>query len=191
LLDFSQRVQPFRPVAAFQAIADALNGAPEANGCSVSPNPNLVRETNPKLLPPRAHLARESSSLNVTVDCSIGSDDKFADGSPTRPFRTLQVALLRIRQLRSASPSPRPAVISLISGVHYLQDTLHLTAADSNLTIIGHPNSSYISGGVPVDSSSDPVVWSRVAPPPRPAFEERFGTLATGQHHREATTRPI
>ena len=193
LLDFSQRVQPFRPVSAFQAIADALNGAPEANNCSVSPNPHLLQtKPTPSFFP--THLApSESSALNVAVDCSIGSDNQHADGSPTRPFRTLQAALSRIRHLRltSAASSTRPAGISLGSGVHYVQGTLHLTAADSNLTIIGHSNSSFLSGGVPVDSSSDPVVWSRAVPPPRPAFEQRVGTRAAGQPlatHRVASS---
>jgi hypothetical protein len=180
LLDFSQRVQPFRPASAFQAIADALNGAPEANNCSVSPNPHLL-QTKP--IPPFTPAHSESSALNVAVDCSIGSDNQHADGSSTRPFRTLQAALSHIRHLRStsAASSTHPAVISLGSGVHYVQGTLLLTAADSNLTIIGHSNSSFLSGGVPVDSSSDPLIWSRAVPPPRPAFEQRVGTLAAGQ----------
>jgi hypothetical protein len=57
---------------------------------------------------------------------------------------------------------------------------LLLTPADSHLTILGHSNSSFLSGGVPVDSATDPLTWTRVAPPPRPAFEQRAGVLSQG-----------
>ena len=38
-VDYAQSVQPaWRPLAAFQELADALNGAVEAQGCDVKPN---------------------------------------------------------------------------------------------------------------------------------------------------------
>jgi hypothetical protein len=180
LLDFAQQIQPFRPFPAFQAIADALNGAPEANNCSVAPKLRLSTPPPVPCAPPAAPVSQ--SHLHAAVDCCIG-DDVRADGSPKRPFRTLHAAIRHIRQLRASSPASQlpPAVINLGPGVHYLSHTLTLTAADSNLTIRGHNGASFLSGGIPIDSPANPLAWSPVAPPKRPAFEHRVGVLAEGQ----------
>ena len=168
LLDSSQQIQPFRPLSAFQAIADALNGAPEANNCSVAPNPHLLRTAPFPACPPLSAPLPHASALHVLVDCFVGSDGQHADGSPQSPFRTVHAALLHIRSLRASAPPSQlpPAVISLSRGVHYLLRTLLLTPADSNLTIIGHAGLSALSGGIPVDSAADPLTWAPVAPPP-------------------------
>jgi hypothetical protein len=148
LLDFSQRLQPFRPLSTFQSIADALNGAPESNNCSVTPNPqpDHTSVVFPSLYSAASHLPQQSSALHVTVDCVVGSDDGHSHDLSSRPFRTLHAALEHIRRVRaSSSDGLPPAVISLSSGIHHLRHTLHLTAQDSNLTILGLTNSSFLS----------------------------------------------
>lgn len=40
-LDYAHSLQPWRPAAAFQEVADALNGAIEAANCSVRPKAAL------------------------------------------------------------------------------------------------------------------------------------------------------
>ena len=107
-LDFSQTLQPFRslvilrqsldrPIARvrrclcgfqekFQEVADALNGAPEAQGCSVKPNPSLLAAAEPR-----------QPVIVTTNDLFVNADS----GSDSNPG-TMQAPLKTIGKVRGA-----------------------------------------------------------------------------------------
>ena len=73
-------------------------------------------------------------------------DDALA-GSEDAPFRTIHRALAATR----AAPSAAPKSIVLQAGVHYLNATMELAAADSGLTITAAPGAEgkvTVSGGL-------------------------------------------
>jgi len=90
------------------------------------------------------------------------SGDDLAAGAMDSPLRTIQEAIDR-----AARAEPTPAVV-LRGGVHYLKDTLVLTAAHSGLEMIGYPGeSTTVSGGTPLTD----LQWKpyNVTPGPAPA----------------------
>ena len=174
-LDMAQKLQPWRPVAAFTEIADALNGAVEAQHCKVAPSAPVqpsaptTRRTLSYPLP-----TAEESPITVFVDAAAGSD--AADGSLTAPLATIEAALSAVRRARSGALRGARATIVLRAGVHALAATLQLHAADSGLTLQSYPDeAATISGAKPVT-----VPWTRTTPPPRSAYEYRPGAVDDG-----------
>jgi hypothetical protein len=179
-VDYAQALQPGRPLSVFQELADALNGAQEAQGCSVAPKPPAAppaasRVASFPLPPPGAHV--------VYVDASA-APSAAADGSAARPHATLQAALAAVRAaraakgLRSAAAAPRAHLV-LRAGTFFLGATgpLALTAADSNVNFQAFPGEQvFISGGTPLAGLS----WAPAAPPARSAWEYKGGALAAG-----------
>lgn len=107
-----------------------------------------------------------------------------ADGSASRPFRSVHAARDAIRALPAAHRR-RPAVVWLRGGVHYVSETLVLDAeggdggasAAARIIYASHPNErAVLSGGEPLPAN---LQWSPVAageaagtyrvPPPPPA----------------------
>jgi hypothetical protein len=189
-VDYAQQLQPSRPLSVFSELADALNGAQEAQGCSVAPKPpadgetaaSASRMTSFELPPPGAHV--------VFVDAAAAAVPKTAaaraDGSAARPFPSLQAAVAAIRAARkangheqlSAAAAPRAYVV-LRAGTFYLGDSgpLSLTAADSNVVFQAYPGEEvFISGGTPLAG----IQWAAATPPARDAWEYKSGTLAPG-----------
>jgi len=88
-----------------------------------------------------------SSSLNFHVHPTLGQDN--GDGSPQRPFRTI----LRALQItRKVDVQGVPKSIVLHKGLHILNETIEVNAADSGLTIEAAPGSMegdvVVSGGM-------------------------------------------
>ena len=169
----AQKLQPWRPAAAFAEIADALNGAVEARNCSVAPAAALpgatARRTLSFPLPSTA-----ASPITVFVDAARGAD--AADGSLGAPLATVEAALAMVRRARTGALQGSHATIVLREGVYPLAATLQLDAADSHLTLQAYPDEdATISGATPLT-----VPWTRASPPPRAAYDWRPGTSDAG-----------
>lgn len=85
-----------------------------------------------------------AASPMLYVCCTTG-DDANGDGSVTSPLLTAHEALRRLRN-RDTGGLERKTIV-LKAGIHYFNDTLVLTEADSHTTIKGEPG-AWISGGV-------------------------------------------
>jgi hypothetical protein len=179
-VDYAQKLQPARPISVFQELADALNGAQEAQGCSVAPKPPAggappaARMPSFPLPPPGSHVA----FVDVAAPHSAA-----ADGSDARPFPTLQEALASVRAARaaaglSAAAAPRAHLV-LRAGTFFLGATgpLALTSKDSNVNFQAYPGEEvFISGGTPLAG----VTWTPASPPARDLWEYKNGALAPG-----------
>ena len=135
-LDFAQKIQPFRSKAHFQMIADALNGATEAQNCSIKVPDSYgvdVKVMNTSLL-----------SAGVTkifyVDSIRGKDSNT--GLIKSPFKTIARAVMAARSAGMYS------TIILREGTFYLTTTIELEPQDKGLTIKSYPDEEvWISGG--------------------------------------------
>ena len=70
----------------------------------------------------------------------VDRPDRVTDGSERFPFLTVGDALQSWRRLHSGSVAPPPIVLH--EGVHFLNDTMELTSADSGLTIQSAPGAA-------------------------------------------------
>ena len=94
--------------------------------------------------------------FSVYVDPTNGADNQV--GSLERPMRTIEAALGVLRSLRSSVGNMTASELILRDGVHYVAETIELTAVDSNITIRGHEGeSAVLSGGAPLTLSWRPV----------------------------------
>ena len=140
-LDFANKIQPFRSKAHFQKIADALNGAQEAQNCSVSisarhgrGHTNLLRQLRQK----SCHTCDESKRFYV--DGLKGNDTNT--GSVDSPLKTMTRALTLTRLAGHYS------TIVLRKGTFYLTETVELDSRDKGLTIQNYQTEEvWISGG--------------------------------------------
>ena len=96
-LDYAHKIQPFLSKAHFQEIADALNGAEEAENCSVVV-PSLYGDSHKK----RKHHIQPQESTTVYVDAVKGQDSN--DGSVTSPLKTIAKAIQVTRQTIITAP---------------------------------------------------------------------------------------
>ena len=142
-MEYAHKIQPWLSDLKFQEIADALNGAEEAQNCSVSFHRRVPLLPKPPSFP-LPHAA------TYFVDANKGSDSNT--GSMGDPFKTIPRALVASRI------SPSAATIILRGGVFYLTDTVMLDAKDSGLTIQNFPGEEVtVSGGKVIYPSWEPV----------------------------------
>ena len=138
-MDFARKIQPFRSSDHFQQIADALNGAKEAQNCSVSaykPAPMIAE---------RGRLRRSAESTYY-VDAINGKDSN--QGNMDNPFQTIGYAV------NVARKQTQPSTIVLRKGTFYLTDTIELNSDDSGLTIKNYQDEEvWISGGKVIQPS--------------------------------------
>ena len=169
-LDFAQSLQPFRSPSVCQEVADALNGAIEAQNCSISPSAAAASSFS---FGTRrvATFPLPTSGLVMFVDPLVG-DDISASGARGAPFRSLSRALAAVRSARVAAKVSAPlaprATLVLRAGTFFLggadAGTLQLTAADSRVTFQAYPGEDvFISGAVPLTGA----VWAPSTPPAR------------------------
>ena len=160
MLEYAARVQPWRPLATFAQLADALNaGDGHPDGCDVSAAFLAPRgsETAPRMVAPAAPPAPRDGA---TIYVSPLGDDAAGDGSQAAPFATPARAL---RASRAAPPGGRNTIL-LRGGTYFLAETLVLTAQDSGLTLQGAPGEeAWLSGALPLAN----VTWRavNVSPP--------------------------
>jgi hypothetical protein len=111
---------------------------------------SVARVAERRFVVPTASMAPADPDVPVLfVDAARGSD--AADGSSEHPLRNIQTAIERGRGTAAA----RRVVVR--TGTHYLPAPLQLTAADSNLTLAGEGNATWISGGVPLGA----LAWEK------------------------------
>jgi hypothetical protein len=181
-LDYAASLQPWRSAAAFQEVADALNGAIEAANCSVKPKAQLGAGSDASRVA-WAPLPRAGSGVvSVFADSTKGSDTS-GDGSEAKPFRTIQRALkavssarARLQQARGGDASTRaPFAIVLREGTFYLGSTIQLDSRFSFVSFQAYPGEEVsISGATPIQD----VKWEPFKPPPRASYETKQGCLA-------------
>jgi len=141
-----------------------------------------------KIKNPKSPKADDQCQLEIFVDLHNGRDANNNVGSFNAPVASIQQALDLIRQQRPSSTIS--ACITIREGVYYLGLTrkpdptsdsyhgaIHLTAADSNLTIRAYQNESVtLSGGVPLTG----IKWSKykngIVRAPLPSSDEMFSS---------------
>ncbi len=135
-LDYAHKIQPFRSKTHFQMIADALNGATEAQNCSVKVPDSYgadVKITN--TLPLSAGLTK-----TFYVDSINGKDSNT--GSVKSPFKTI------VRAVIASRFAGKYSTIVLREGTFYLTKTIELEPQDKGLTIQSYLDEEvWISGG--------------------------------------------
>jgi len=119
-VDFMKKLQPFRGKMSFQQLADALNGAREAQCHNVTIPSDVPSNFRPKFPVPT-----KGSIFYVAVD---GKDSN--PGSMKAPFGTLAKAVDATRKA-----SAKPGTIVLRAGSYLLSDTILLGPSDSELTV--------------------------------------------------------
>ena len=135
-MEYARKIQPNLSTQKLQEIADALNGAKEAQNCNVSvkylPSNNNGRATRVYAVPSRAS--------TFYVDASSGSDSN--SGAMSSPFKTVDKAIMAARAAGQGS------TIVLRKGTYYLTDTITLNTQDKGLTIQNYNDEEvWISGG--------------------------------------------
>jgi hypothetical protein len=182
-VDYAQRVQPrWRPLTAFQELADALNGAEEAVDCYVKPNASASPKARRVGTFP---LPTQRAALVLFADPGTRGDDVNGDGSESRPFASVARSLRAVRDFRLArrdaatlTESDRAHLV-LRAGTFHIGATLQLTAADSFLTVQAYPNEDVMVSGA---AALTGLEWQHVpaAIPARPSYEYRSGMLVAG-----------
>ena len=136
-MEFAQKIQPSLSKVKLQEIADALNGAEEAQNCSVTV-PDVLEEDGRKA--PTFSLPNSEVSSSFYVDAKKGSDSN--SGTMDSPFMTINKAVMAARDAGEYS------TIILREGTLYLTETVELTSKDKGLTIQNYPNEvAWVSGG--------------------------------------------
>ena len=134
-MDFARKIQPFRSQEHFQEIADALNGAQEAQNCNVSA-PDMKNKHKEKA--PTFPIPTKGNVFYV--DANKGSNTN--PGTIDKPFETI------VKAIFSARAAGQYSTIILRAGTFYQSEVLELTSADKGLTIQNYPNEEvWISGG--------------------------------------------
>ncbi len=174
----AQAIQPFRPLAAFQEFADALNGAQEAQNCSVAPTASKSAAASSSRV---LSFPLPAAGSHVVFVSPVHGCDVKGTGSAAAPLRTLQAALAAVRAARAArgltAAAAPQAFLVLRAGTFYLPATLALTREDSHVTFQAYPGESvFLSGGVSLGA----VSWTAATPPARAVWEYREGVLASG-----------
>jgi hypothetical protein len=113
-LDYAQQLQPWRPLSAFQQVADALNGAQEAQNCSVAPTVTVASRMAPRI----PIFPVPKTGYVVYADPSpLRGSDVTGDGSLARPFLSVERALAAVRSKRARiGPAALPSSIVLRAG---------------------------------------------------------------------------
>jgi len=163
MLEYAARVQPWRPLAAFAQLADALAAGDQSHGADCDIYGALARHapagssTAPRMAPPPLPPppppppARDGATIFV----SPSGSDAAGDGSQDSPFATPARAL----QASRAAPAGGPNTIVLRGGTYFVPQTLVLTPADSGLTLQGMPGEeAWLSGAQPLIG----VTWKAV-----------------------------
>ena len=131
---FAQKIQPSLSKDKLQEMADALNGAQEAQNCNVSVTEMDTIKTVPNFPLPG------SEASTFYVDANKGSDSN--SGSMSSPFKTISKAVMAAREAGQYS------TVILREGTHYLMETIQLNSKDKGLTIQNYQNEvAWISGG--------------------------------------------
>ena len=137
-LQYAQYIQPHLSLPQLQEIADALNGSPEAQNCTISPNKlfaHILHKIAKYKTPPTwIDIDNNNTDIELKIYVSdTNGSDKYNTGlSIHSPLKTMHYALDKLHEYRNNSISI-PAMIVLRAGTYYLQSTLNFNYLDSNL----------------------------------------------------------
>ena len=146
---FAVRAQPWRPAAALRDVHDALQLSAL---CNVT-FPGHAPPTSPPPQAPAAAAGRE-----FFVNATGGNDS--AAGTISAPLASIAAALALARAGAGGSP---PATIYLRDGVHRLNATVRLCAADAGLTLAAYGGEHATVSG----ARALALAWSPAPPAPR------------------------
>ena len=134
-MEFARKIQPMRTKQQFQQLADALNGAQEAQNCNVSVGDHKFSTSRIGIFPV------DESGTAFYVDATSGSDSN--SGTQSSPFKTVA------KGVASAQKAGPGSSVVLRKGVYYLDQTIDLMASDSSgLTIQSYQGEeAWVSGG--------------------------------------------
>lgn len=144
-------LQPFRDAATFDAISDGLELG-KLCGAGATPKPVQIdggiranRKTIHPLLP---------CEVRFFVDAHEGNDGARTLGNEGSPFQSVERALTAARASASSATSnceQLAKTIVLAAGIHYLNKTLVLGAADSHTSFVAKGDGMpWLSGGAPL-----------------------------------------
>jgi hypothetical protein len=136
-MDYARKIQPWLSQTKLQELADALNGAKEAQKCNVSLkiSAKSFHQGTPSFPIPRA-------ATTYYVDATKGSDSN--PGSMSSPFQSISKAIMTVRSAGNSDNT----VIMLRAGTFYLTDTIMLDEKLNGLTIQNYPSEeAVVSGG--------------------------------------------
>lgn len=115
-------------------------------------------------VPPAASLSVRHLELGGAArqggskESALRVDPLRGDDTVGRPFRTVAAAVKEARRSSSAGTGLKPLVLE--DGIHYLNETLTLTAADSGFSISAASGANaWLSGGVPLTG----LTWRKEA----------------------------
>ncbi len=133
-MDYAHKIQPSLSVVHFQQIADALNGAEEAQNCNISLPKNVPLSRVPPSFPlPRAGTAGSTFYIDPVNGKNSNS------GTQSSPFQTIE---------KGISAAGMGSTLILRKGTFYLTETIELDATNSGLTIQNYPGEEvWVSGG--------------------------------------------
>eukprot|EP01084_Bolivina_argentea_P309825 535953_1 len=145
-LEFAQEIQPWLTNKQLKDIADALNGAEEANHCNVSSTIQEKHSQNP-IWNDLTIDPKHFDENYIFVDYINGNDKN--NGSIDYPLKYLETAILKFRQRKKTNPK---RYIILRNGKHYLNNTIYLNSNDNHLIITNYNNElAEISGSKPLN----------------------------------------
>lgn len=138
-MDFAHKIQPFRSKEHFKEIADALNGAKEAQNCNISVSGLKLSDQENKKKPPAFAIPNTGSTFYVDVKKGSNANSGTLDS----PFETITKAVF------SARAAGQYSTIVLREGTYYQPEEIVLSSVDKGLTIQNYPNEEvWISGGM-------------------------------------------
>ncbi|ETO36597.1 hypothetical protein RFI_00465 [Reticulomyxa filosa] len=157
-LEFAVEIQPSLTMDQLQEIADALNGAQEAQNCSVSPE--LIDWKNLKREKPKRHRtpakwddlqpSNDKSKVYIFVDVKRGDDAN--DGTIDSPLQSIHTAIDQKDFFFGMYLKKKKKKSILRGGRHYLKETVTLDYEDSNMVITNYDGESAdVSGAVPIE----------------------------------------
>lgn len=134
-MDFARKIQPMRTKEQFQQLADALNGAKEAQHCNVTIGDHKFGTSRV------GTFALPQAGSMFYVDATAGSDSN--SGTQAAPFKTVEKGVASAKKAGSGS------TVILRKGVYYLDTTVALTSEDSSGITVQSFNGeeACISGG--------------------------------------------
>lgn len=150
-LEYAHDIQPWLSGTQLQEIADALDGTPESQNCSVSVPLQLLDKSpsTPSHDAPSWNESHDDITSLIFVDFALGHDGN--DGSITAPIKHVHSALDKLRQRLGAKYRESFKKIVLRKGRHFIPFPISLGSDDSNLLMTNHDGERVVlSGGIPL-----------------------------------------
>lgn len=160
-MEFAHHIQPWLSKSQLQEIADALNGTPESQNCSVTVPSNFLLNA-PYTPTHHAPSWDDMSDINnmsydspsvIFVDYVQGND--AYNGTITFPIKHLHTAMDKLRGRFGNKYHDIDKQIVLRKGTHYIPKMIQFGSEDSNLLLTNYNNEHVIlSAGIPLDGCS-------------------------------------